>query len=82
MKDNIMQNKNHSCTILIYGIILGIIYGFWMYKVDLPIWSVILVGVGFVLVAFIIVLIVYLKSKKDKQNKEENEISEVETKLE
>lgn len=70
MRETLLKNQNYSITILVYGTILGIIYGYWTYREGFPLWFAILVGVGFVFVAFLITVVVY-NIKKRKQNKEE-----------
>ncbi|MCR5705298.1 MAG: hypothetical protein K6G48_00630 [Acholeplasmatales bacterium] len=46
---DIKGNKHYFTLIIVYGIILGIIYSYWMIKEDLPMWASILVGVLFIL---------------------------------
>ena len=71
------DNKHYLRLITIYTIILAVVYSFWMHKSDLPIWSVILVGVGFLLVGGFVVFL-YLNhikksnTKEDISDKEEN----------
>lgn len=70
-KGDIIANGRYFRLIIIYGVILGIVYGYWMYKENLPIWSFILVCLGFVglavLFAFIYVEVVSRKSKKQEE---------------
>ena len=81
MNNQDIKNLSHYFTIIIvYGVILGIVYGYWMYREDLPIWSFILVGLGFVLVSVIVSLIyVELESRKEKKNLVKEEEKTVES---
>ena len=46
---DIKGNKHYFTLIIVYGVILGVIYSYWMIKEDLPMWASILVGVLFIL---------------------------------
>ncbi len=41
--NDIKENKHYFILIIIYSVILGIIYSFWMYKSDISIWLSLLV---------------------------------------
>lgn len=85
---DIKQNKHYFILIIVYGVILGVIYSYWMFKEDLDLWACILVGVLFVLCgvgcAFLSTLYVAKKNKKkaeeisvEEKSKEEDAASEV-----
>lgn len=46
---DIKGNKHYFTLIIVYGVILGVIYSYWMIKEDLPMWASILVGILFIL---------------------------------
>ena len=74
---DIKQNKHYFIIIIVYGVILGIIYSYWMFKEDLDLWTCILVGILFVLCgvgcAFLSTLYV---AKKNKKKAEEISVEE------
>ncbi len=69
-KQDIKENGYYFRLIIIYAIILGIVYSFWMYKTGLPIWSYVLVGVLFLL-GGIGLAFLYVQRKASKKAKEE-----------
>lgn len=64
-KEAIKNNKHYFTLSIVYGIILGIVYGFWMYQEDMPIWAYVLVIAGFTLAGIAIAFIMTaVKAKK------------------
>lgn len=66
-KQDIVNNKRYFAIIITYGIVLGVIYSFWMYKSDLPVWSYILVGAAFI-IGSIVWSFIYFNIKNKKNN--------------
>lgn len=78
---DIVNNKHYFTIIIVYGVILGIVYGYWMYREDLPIWSFILVGFGFLALAVLIAFI-YVSVEARKANKQKDIEAEVKEEIE
>ncbi len=72
--NDIKENKHYFILIIIYGVILGIIYSYWMYKSDISIWLSLLVLISFivcgVLCAFLSTLYETKKRNKIKDKTE------------
>ena len=76
-KQDIVNNKRYFAIIITYGIVLGVIYSFWMYKSDLPVWSYILVGAAFVIGSIAWSFIYFnIKNKKNNNSDENDKIEE------
>lgn len=76
-KQDIVSNKRSFIIIIAYGIVLGIIYSFWMYKKDLPMWSYILVGAAFIIGSIAWSFIYFnIKNKKNNNSNENDKIEE------
>lgn len=74
-KQDIINNKHNFGLAICYGIVFAIVYGYWMYKEELPIWSYILVAVGFIAIGiaagFIITALSVKKNKIEEKPSDE-----------
>ena len=66
---DIRNNRHYFILIIVYGCILGVIYSYWMAAEGLPVWSYILVGLGFVLAGILCAFLstVYESHKRQKE---------------
>ncbi len=76
--NDIKENKHYFILIIIYGIILGIIYSYWMYKSDIALGFDILVLILFILCGVLCAFLSTLyemKKKKQEINTKSEEIN-------
>ncbi len=73
--EDIRNNRHYFILIIVYGCILSIIYSYWMAAEGLPVWSYILVALGFILAG---VLCAFLSTiyESHKKQKEINEVKD------
>ena len=76
--NDIKNNKHYFSLIIIYGIILGIVYGYWMYKKDLPLWADIIVFIAFIAagIGCAFLSTIYEAKKNKKEAVVESEVKE------
>lgn len=76
-----LKRYSYFKIIIVYSFILAIVYSYWMFVKDQPLWACILVGFGFLLLGSLISLIycvnVNKKNKVNETNENEETTSEV-----